>query len=136
MNILHQIYPVKDQKIVVNLPDSFSATSAEVIVLPLPQAQSPQILGQAIDRSEQTAVIRQFLARDITQFTIEQKEAYHQICQMLQQKLMTDSPRIPGLFAGFVQVADDFDDPLPDEEMFWGFGTDEYGVTLTDESVA
>jgi hypothetical protein len=136
VTILHQNNPVKDPKIIVELPDTFPATSAEVIVVPWPQTQSPPLSAYMADRDEQTAVIHQFLTRDTTQFTVEQKEIYQRICEMLQQKQLADTPRIAGLFAGFVLATDDFDDPLPDEELFWGHSTDEYGVTLTDESAA
>ncbi len=132
MNILHQIYPVKDQKIIVKLPDSFSAASAEVIVLPLVQTDLRNAL-QTVTGEERTEIIRQFLNRDTTNFTAEQKKAYQRICQRLQQSQTADSPRIAGLFAGLVQISDDFDAPLPDEELFWGKQTDEYGVTLSDE---
>lgn len=135
MNILHQIYPVKDRKIIVELPDSFSAASVEVIVLPLSQPDSHDLF-QARTNEEKAEAVRQFLERDTTNFTAEQKEAYQQICYRLQQNQSDDSQRVAGLFAGLIQVADDFDAPLPDEALFWGERTDEYGVTLPDEFLA
>ena len=134
MNILHQIYPVKGRKIIVELPESFSATSAEVIILPFTQPDSRHTI-RAPANDEKTAVIHQFLTRDTTHFTAGQKEAYQRICQRLQQNQTADLPRLAGLFAGLIQVADDFDAPLPDEELFWGKQTDEYGVTLSNESL-
>lgn len=48
----------------------------------------------------------------------------------MQRGRQADEPRILGLFAGLAKVSDDFDAPLPDEDIFWGAETDENGVSM------
>lgn len=118
---IRQIKAVKGRTVVVHLPDEFPATDqVEIIILSVPT----QAEGSLLDASEQ------FLAVDTSQFTEDQRQAYAQASLLVQKGRRPDEPRLLGLFAGLVQIADDFDTPVPDEELFWGKSTDEYGVSL------
>lgn len=127
MLTLHQIYKVKNNKIVVYLPEDFSAEEVEVIILPVSEAgkQSAEV---DIENNELTAVLDRFLKLDTAHFTDEQRQAYERTCQLLQHGRVSGEPRIAGLFSGLVQITDDFDAPLPDETLFWGANSDEYGL--------
>ncbi|MDQ4078481.1 MAG: hypothetical protein M3220_19830 [Chloroflexota bacterium] len=73
--------------------------------------------------------VHRFLSRDVSSFTEQQREAYARVRSLILHGRSPNEPRILGLFEGLVEVADDFDAPLPDEEEFWGKGTDAYGLT-------
>lgn len=121
MQAIRQIKVVKGRTVVVHLPDEFPATDqVEVIILPAPS----QAGGTLLD------AVEQFLTIDTSQFTEDQRRAYAQASVLVQKGRHLDEPRLLGLFAGLVQMADDFDAPLPDEELFWGRSTDEQGISL------
>lgn len=122
MALMHQIYQVKNQQVTLTLPKDFSAEQVEIIVLPV--TEEKEMAGG------KTAVIQRFLSLDTSDFTTEQYKAYMKTCGLLQQGGAPDKPRTAGLFAGLVHISDDFDDPLPDEHLFWGEETDEYGMTI------
>lgn len=122
MTLMRQIYQVKDRQVTLTLPKNFSAQQVEVIVLPVTEEKDVE--------GGKTAVIHSFLSLDTSQFTAEQLRTYKKTCARIQEDRTDDSPRIAGLFAGLVHMSDDFDDPLPDEHLFWGEGTDEYCMTL------
>ncbi len=124
MTTLHQIHKVKDGKIVVHLPAEFTANEVEVIITPVKETSSSTAYTAEED------AIRRLLNLDTSHFTEAQKQAFERTCQLLQKKRGPDEPRIAGLFEGLIEIADDFDAPLPDEELFWGSETDEYGMTL------
>jgi hypothetical protein len=125
--MIHQIYPVKDNKIIIQLPENFAMSQAEVIVLPVIETEANSATGE----DSSGTILADFLTMDTSHFTVEEKQAYLHISQILQQDRTADSPRIAGLFKGLVQIKDNFDDPLPDEDLFWGTDTDAYGITLT-----
>ena len=78
--------------------------------------------------AEQT--IRAIQALDTSQMTDEQRAARERTLTLLAEKPQLDAlPRL-GIFDGLVDIADDFNDPLPDEEIYWGSLTDEFGVSL------
>ena len=82
------------------------------------------------DDASDTVVNPLLLSLDVSQLTKAQRRAYKRTQALLQRGRQADEPRILGLFAGLAQVSDDFDAPLPDEDIFWGAETDEYGVSL------
>ena len=122
MILMRQIYQVKNRQVTLTLPKNFSAQQVEVIVLPVAEEKETE--------NDKTAVIQRFLSLDTSQFTTAQYKAYMKTCVRLQQRNTQNQPRIGGLFAGLVHISDDFDDLLPDEHLFWGEETDEYGMTL------
>jgi hypothetical protein len=122
--MIHQIYPVKDNKIVIQLPKNLAISQAEVIVLPIVETEPNSLAG----KDEVTAVLADFLSLDTFHFTPEEKQAYLLTSQILQQQKAANTVRIAGLFAGLVHSQDDFDAPLTDEDLFWGAGTDAYGM--------
>lgn len=81
------------------------------------------------DVDEVEAEIGRFLSQDVSQWTPEQQAAFARTKAMVLNGRQPDEPRILGLFAGLVEVSDDFDAPLPDEDSFWGVETDEYAMT-------
>ena len=50
-------------------------------------------------------------------FSAGQREAYEHACEVLQQRQEADMSRILGLFAGLGEISEDFDAPLPDENL-------------------
>lgn len=123
MQAVRQVVRVIDRKVIIDLPAGFDAEQVEVIVLPAAQAEAEA----APDRDPALA---EFLALDTSGYTPEQKAAHKRASALLRQGREADEPRILGIFEGLGSVADDFDDPLPDEELWWGSETDEYGITL------
>ena len=124
MYAIRQIQQARDRKIVVQLPEDFPTDSVEIIILPA----TLELREAEIDNVP--ADIHQFLTRDTSHFTADQRQAYDRVCTAIRRGRNPNEPRILGLFAGLMQVTDDFDAPLPDEDLFWGEGTDEYGMSL------
>lgn len=124
---LHQIHKVEDGKIVVHLPAEFTAREVEVTIVPIGTADELPARTAGAE-----AVLQRLLALDTSHFTEQQKQAFERTLQLLQKERGPNEPRIAGLFEGLIEIADDFDAPLPDEELelFWGSETDEYGMTL------
>ncbi len=122
MQAIRQIAQVVDRRVTINLPASFSAEQVEVIVLPV-EATNRQ--ATPLDPA-----VQEFLELDTSAFTSVQLEAYARASRLLRRGRRPDEPRILGIFAGLVEVADDFDAPLEDEELWWGSETDEYGISL------
>jgi len=127
MYAVRQIQHVQNGTVVVQLPKGFPSQSVEVIILPIQQTiTSPN----AVKQNEAQVAIHDFLTMDTSHFTPAQQQAYTRSCALIQQGRRPDEPRILGLFAGLGEIADDFNDPLPDEDLFWGEETDEYGMML------
>lgn len=124
MLALRQIRPVKNHTVTIKLPKDFPADQVEVIILPAPtNTFSPEAEADAAAASIHLSV-------DTSRLTEVQHRAYERMQTLLKQGRKPDEPRILGLFSGLVQISDDFDEPLPDEDLYWGEGTDEYGVSL------
>ena len=108
----------------VYLPAEFTANEVEVIITPVKEA------GSSAAHTAEEDAIQRLLDLDTSHFTEAQKQAYQRTCQLLRQKRRPDEPRLLGLFEGLFEIGDDFNDPLPDEGLFWGEETDEYGMTI------
>ncbi len=125
MYAIRQIQQVReDRTITVHLPPDFPADRIEVIVLP---AEEPSGREEPLDPA-----VRNFLEMDMSQLSEEQREAHARVVAYLQQEHDPDEPRVFGLFRGWIEVAEDFDAPLPPEieDLFWGSETDEYGMSI------
>lgn len=123
MQAVRQYAQVVDRKVTIDLPADFAVEQVEVIVLPAEQATTDQ--SPSLDPA-----IQSFLALDTSSFTPKQKEAHARASAILRKGRQADEPRILGIFAGLVEISDDFDDPLPDEDLWYGSETDEYGMTI------
>ncbi|MEA3341973.1 MAG: hypothetical protein U9R15_18575, partial [Chloroflexota bacterium] len=88
------------------------------------------LIASATEATTEMTAVRHFLTRDTSHLTAVQRRAYRRAHAIIRRGRRPDEPRILGLFAGLVQIADDFDAPLPDEDMFWGKSTNEYGMSL------
>jgi len=119
---MRQIYQVKNRQVTLTLPKDFSAQRVEVTVTPVEEEKDVQ--------GGKTAVMHSFLSLGTSQFIAEQLRTYKKTCARIQEDHTDDSPRIAGLFTGLIHISDDFDDPLPDEYLFRGEGTDEYCMTI------
>lgn len=75
--------------------------------------------------------LRRFLSRDLNQIAVNYRPAYEQACRLIRQGRQSGEPRVLGVFKGLLQTSDDFDAPLPDEDLFWGKETDEFGLSQT-----
>lgn len=127
MQAVRQFAKVVDHKVTVDLPVHFEARQVEIIVLPAEEAETLQ--DEPLD-----PVIKEFLELDTSDFTPEQKEAYDRVVAYIGQGRKEGDPYPLGLFAGFGHVSEDFDAPLPDEDLWYGSETDEYGISLSNES--
>ncbi len=130
MQAIRQIKDVKNRTIVVYLPDEFPAIDqVEVIILPAQPANTglplaTQTEGDAFD------AVQHFLAIDTSQLTDDQRRAYTQASKLVRKGRRPHEARLLGLFSGLVQIADDFDTSGPDEDLFWGAGSNEDGLSL------
>lgn len=128
MQALRQFHTAKNGTITIQLPADFPTSEVEVIVLPKQPAKN----GHHAEPDEGQAAIQQFLTMDTSHFTPEQVKAYERTSALLRKGRTPDEPRILDLFAGLIEVSEDFDAPLPDDiiDLFYGSETDEYGITL------
>jgi len=127
MYAVRRVLRVKDSKIVLDLPD-FPSEYAEIIVLPTLKPDQKTNGGIALAQSESTQAINLIQAIDATHLTQKQMAARERTLALLAEKTLPGAPRRLGIFDGLVEIADDFNAPLPDEEIYWGSLTDEYGV--------
>ncbi|HMN29147.1 MAG TPA: hypothetical protein PKE45_13435 [Caldilineaceae bacterium] len=115
MIAVRQIVKVENNSVTVHLPAEFAGQEVEVIVLPaaVNAATSEADAGEA--------AIQRILAWDTSKFSEAQLKAYKRTCALLRQGRKADEPRFFGLFAGLIEVADDFDS-LPEEyiDLFYG----------------
>lgn len=111
MYAIRQIQTVENGKVVVQLPADFSASQVEVIVLPVPGVNG----ATQQTHDEGIVAIYNILAMDTAHLNQEQRKAYQRTCTLLQEWLQTRKAPLYGAFAGLVEIADDFDAPLPDE---------------------
>lgn len=123
MQAIRQIVQVVDLRVTIELPADFAGQQVEVIV----QATQPPVNGG--DASLDPA-LRSFLELDTSAYTPAQREAYARVAAQIYRGHQPSEPYPLGLFAGFVEISDDFDDPLPDEDLWYGAETDEYGISL------
>ena len=128
MQAVRQFHMIENGMITIHVPLDFPTREVEVIVLPKQSAEN--VVHHELDEA-QTA-IQYFLTMDISHFTPEQLKAYERTCALLRKGRKPGEPPIWGLFEGLIEVADDFDDPLPSEiiDLFYGSETDEYGISL------
>lgn len=94
----------------------------------LPDAATPADYQSNETLNAFTAITR-FLTLDSSQFSAAQRQAYEQACKTLKQGRSSGDPRILGLFTGLGQISDDFDAPLPDEDLFWGEASNANGFS-------
>lgn len=113
MIALREIHKVENGRVTIHLPADFPAEQVEVIVLPVRQLNGVTALPHPEAPVEMAASIQSFLDMDTSHFTSEQHKAYERTCATLRKGRKPDEPRILGLFSGLINVADDFDDPLP-----------------------
>ena len=142
-------------KLTIELPDTvnvqlqqhniseqqLTALMVQFVRLYLSKPQMWELLRDSTTVFEQTPISKQvdfsfdkalhhFLTMDISHFTPPQRHAYNRACALLKRGRQPDEPRILGLFTGLVDMADDFDAPLPNEIDFWGSQSDKYGINL------
>jgi hypothetical protein len=86
----------------------------------MPPAEAATADAPAAEMANAFAAIARFLTLDEAQLPAAQRQAYAQAYERLKQGRSADEPRILGLFDGLGQISDDFDAPLPDEDLFWG----------------
>jgi TPP-dependent 2-oxoacid decarboxylase len=117
MQAVRQILKVQDRVVTIQLPADFVAEEVEVIVLPAPVKTN----GQVANEDNTPSAIQWILSMDTTRLTPDQLQAHHRTSALLRQWLANRSKPIFGAFTGLVKVADDFDEPLPDEtiELFY-----------------
>lgn len=129
MYAVRQVVRVADNKIVLDLYN-FPSEYAEVIVLPS-NATNWGANGEDASvelTTEQT--IRAIQALDMSQMTYEQRAARERTLRLLAEKPQPGAPPRLGIFDGLVDIAEDFNDPLPDEEIYWGALSDEFGTSI------
>ena len=115
MQVIRTIQKVENGKVIVDLPAEFAGEDVEVIVM------SMRGSGDSATQSELATdnALERFLQIDISSFTSQQLEAYHHAHEQRRKGRRSDEPRILGLTGGLVELAEDFDGPLPDEDLFY-----------------
>jgi len=114
MQVIRTIQKVEHGKIVVDMPSEFAGEDVEIIVFSVRDSGESAIQPGAVND-----VIQRFLQIDTSSFTSKQLEAYHHAYEQLCKGRRSDEPRILGLTGGLVELAEDFDGPLPDEDLFY-----------------
>lgn len=131
MQVVRQIQKVLDRTLLVHLPMDFQAEHVEVIILPV-QLQRGERSAEPFpgrqNNHEVSAAIDDFMAAAPVYVTDDERAAYDRVCAVLRHGRRADEPRILGLFAGLLQISDDFDAPLADEDLYAGIYTDQYGL--------
>jgi len=131
MQVVRQIQKVRDRTLVVHLPMDFQAEHVEVIILPFQfqrEERSAELSSGGKNNHEASAAIDDFMAVPPIDATNDERAAYDRVCAVLRHGRGADEPRILGLFAGLLQITDDFDAPLADEDLYGGIYTDAYGL--------
>ncbi len=129
MYAVRQLLRVEDNKIVLDLSD-FPSEYAEVIVLPAKMGEwgTNEQTPPSEPITQQT--IRTIRTMDTSRMTEAQRAARERTLALLAQNPQPGAQRRLGLFDGLVEMTDDFNDPLPDEEIYWGSLTNEFGVNI------
>jgi hypothetical protein len=115
MQVIRTIQKVEGGKVTLNLPAEFAGEDVEIIVLPLRSVSEPTKPVEA----EVGDAIQRFLQMDTSSFTPKQLGAYHHAYKLLRKRRSADEPRTLGLTGGLVELAEDFNSPLPDEDLFY-----------------
>ncbi|MCB0164708.1 MAG: hypothetical protein KDI79_10800 [Anaerolineae bacterium] len=92
------------------------------MILPA-QPTTSELSSKSEEQETVIDAVEHLLTLDISRFTPEQQQAYEKTKSLVQQGRLPHEPRILGLFEGLMEVSDDFDSPLPDEDLFWGEDT-------------
>lgn len=114
MQVIRTIQKVEHGKIVVDMPAEFAGEDVEVVVFSVRDSGDSALQHGALND-----VIQRFLQVDTSSFTSKQLEAYHRAYEQLRKGRRSDEPRILGLTGGLVELAEDFNRPLPDEDLFY-----------------
>jgi hypothetical protein len=133
MEAVRQIHKVKNSSITIQLPVDFEADEVEVIVLPAQRLQNgTHREAEHEQQSDYEIAVQNILTMDTSHFTEEQMIAYARTCDILRRGRAPGDPPVWNAFAGLITIADDFDEPLPDDilELFYGSESDEYGLSL------
>lgn len=131
MQVVRQIQKVLDRTLLVHLPMDFQAEHVEVIILPVQLQREERSIEPSSGRQnnhEASTAIDDFMAAAPIYTTDDERAAYDRVCAVLRHGRHADEPRILGLFAGLLQISDDFDAPLADEDVYTGIYTDQYGL--------
>lgn len=123
MRAVRQFAQVVNNRVTIDLPSDFATGQVEVIVLSAAEAVEGRL-------PPHNPAVRAFMKLDTSTYTPEQKAAYDRVVAYIRRGRKAGEPYPLGLFAGLVEVSDDFDDPLPDEDIWYGSETDEYGISL------
>jgi hypothetical protein len=105
MQAIRQIVQVVDRRVTIELPEDFAGQQVEVIV----QATQPPVSGED---AALAPALRSFLELDTSAYTPAQREAYTRVVAQIHRGHQPGEPYPLGLFAGLVEVTDDFDAPL------------------------
>lgn len=126
MQFLRTIQKAQNGTIIIELPAELANEEVEVIVLPMRAISEASTASVPKDKGksdhEQATYVRarqRFLNLDTSSFSQQQLDAYHQTRKQLLKGRGEDEPRILGLTSGIVQLAADFNAPLPDEHLFY-----------------
>lgn len=112
MYAVRQVVRVSDNKIVLDLSD-FPSEYAEVIVLPSNGTNWGANGGQGSVESVTEQTIRAIQAMDTSQMSDAQRAARERTLRLLAEKPQPGAPPRLGIFDGLVEIAEDFNAPLP-----------------------
>lgn len=110
MEAVRQFHKVTNGTITIQLPVDFPAEEVEVIILP----KQTVVNGHGDEHDAMQQILQSFQNIDTSTFTSEQLQAFNRTCMLLRKGRQLNEPRQFGLFAGLVEIADDFND-LPED---------------------
>jgi hypothetical protein len=113
VQIIRVIQKVEDGKVILTLPAEFVGEEVEIIVLPVRSITEPPVSAEPGD------AIQRFLQIDTSRFTQRQLDAYYHTREQIRKGRKPGEPRILGLTGGLAKLAEDFNEPLPDEDLFY-----------------
>jgi hypothetical protein len=123
--------PVSQQQEALDFMEYLAQKSSQTarVETEAPPSAAATADAPAAEMANAFAAIARFLTLDEAQLPAAQRQAYAQAYERLKQGRSADEPRVLGLFDGLGQISDDFDAPLPDEDLFWGGASDSNGIS-------
>lgn len=109
MNTFQQTLSVTNQRIVIDLPEGFKAQEVEVV--------RPTNSYDLEERRNE--MVEHLLTWDVTDFSGEKLKAYQRLIVYYRNEFHPHVPPPEGLWSEFVWIADDFDAPMEDEDLWY-----------------
>lgn len=113
MQVIRTVQKVEGGKVTVDLPAEFAGEDVEIIVMPV------RAITESTAWLEADEAVERFLQLDTSSFTSKQLAAYRHAYEQIRKGRKPGEPRVLGLTSGLVELAEDFNSPLPEEDLFY-----------------